>query len=88
MLRFVDAWACRAGTPEDEEDERSARAGQESGTSQVKGFGVESGSNTPEVEWQMPAAANNNAEDSNNNEGWIELDVHEPRLRDEEAGTA
>lgn len=23
MLKFVDAWACRAGTPEDEEEERA-----------------------------------------------------------------
>jgi hypothetical protein len=25
VLRFVDAWACREGTPEDEEDERAKR---------------------------------------------------------------
>ena len=28
VLRFVDAWACRVGTPEDEEDELERERGQ------------------------------------------------------------
>ncbi len=31
VLRFVDAWACKEGTPEDEEDERKTRKRADSG---------------------------------------------------------
>ena len=31
VLRFVDAWACREGTPEDDEDASAARAAEEAG---------------------------------------------------------
>ncbi|KAJ5317510.1 hypothetical protein PENANT_c036G09780 [Penicillium antarcticum] len=43
VLRFVDAWACREGTPEDEEDEKlnkSRTTGEDSGADQLFGEGT------------------------------------------------
>lgn len=43
MLRFVDAWACREGTPEDEEDEKAMRNTDSSSADDDAFFVVTSG---------------------------------------------
>jgi hypothetical protein len=95
VLRFVDAWACREGSPEDEEDERAKEMadGAESASvdivddplrSEQRGAGgVLVGDIARGDQHGMGIISTS----GNNAEGCIELDVQELRPhRDEEAG--
>lgn len=85
-LRFVDAWACREGTPEDDED-AAAKQGEMSGSNDGHGNNQEDGLSggvfAPHGEEHQPKTS---PESGNNGAGhdWIELDF---RTRaDEELG--
>lgn len=98
VLRFVDAWACREGTPEDEEDERTKRkadisSGEESASVGLVDNPVRSGQRgTGGVLVRHIAPGDRGGMEvtstSGNNVGeWIEMDVQELRpCGDEEAG--
>ncbi|KAL5334365.1 HCO3 transporter family-domain-containing protein [Aspergillus crustosus] len=82
VLRFVDAWACKEGTPEDDEDADSKR------NETVQSPTLEEGVLAAEVRDQgtlanLPPAHTRNESDTGHD--WVELDEIRP-TRDEELG--
>lgn len=96
VLRFVDAWACREGTPEDDEDaERRAAEetevgdGNRSGSNDVAERGLWSSNTGDELHSQRPHSTrdhdNEIRETTDVSDEWIELGIRVPE--DEETGT-
>ncbi|KAL1860074.1 hypothetical protein Plec18170_002023 [Paecilomyces lecythidis] len=96
VLRFVDAWACREGTPEDDEDaerreaeEREVGDGNRSGSNDVAERGLWSSNTGDELHSQRPHSTrdcdNEIRETTDVSDEWIELGIRVPE--DEETGT-
>jgi hypothetical protein len=98
VLRFVDAWACREGSPEDEEDERAKEmadvcTGAESASADIVDDPLRSeqrgagGVLVGDIARGDQHGMGIVSTFGNNAEGWIELDVQELRPHgDEETG--
>jgi hypothetical protein len=92
-LRFVDAWACREGTPEDDEDQQAqGKVMGEAAHDAVftaDAYPLNNGRNMSGESYAMPRVqvAVRDTSDTDNANEWIELDLHEPRApEDEENG--
>ena len=89
VLRFVDAWACREGTPEDDED---ARARVDEGSAEGEGCGCAPTSSADEgfARRSMSNGFTGNDESYFGHEAsaqeWLEFDVHMGMRMDEELG--
>ncbi|GAM36496.1 hypothetical protein TCE0_018f05638 [Talaromyces pinophilus] len=93
VLRFVDAWACREGTPEDDEDQRAqSKMMSEAADDAVftaDAYPLNSGRNMNAESYVTPRVQADVREtsDTDNTQDWIELDLQEPRApEDEEIG--
>ncbi|KAI9929973.1 hypothetical protein MW887_011783 [Aspergillus wentii] len=90
VLRFVDAWACREGTPEDDEDARAnaktdeLRGEGSSGGSGEDGFLSGRDGNAVNIDTASRAARADGHGSNESENDWIELDVR--MHTDEEIG--
>uniref|UniRef100_A0A093UVB1 Putative transporter n=1 Tax=Talaromyces marneffei PM1 TaxID=1077442 RepID=A0A093UVB1_TALMA len=93
VLRFVDAWACREGTPEDDEDQRAQSKivsdAADDAVFTADAYPLNSGRNMggdSYVTSRVQVGARDTSNTDNTHE-WIELNLHEPRApEDEEIG--
>jgi hypothetical protein len=93
VLRFVDAWACREGTPEDDEDQRAQSKmmsdAADDAVFTADAYPLNSGRNMNAESYVTPRVQADVREtsDTDNTQDWIELDLQEPRApEDEEIG--
>lgn len=93
VLRFVDAWACREGTPEDDEDQQAQikmmSDAAEDAVFTADAYPLNNGRNMNVESYITPRmdADVRETSDTDNTQEWIELDLHEPRApADEETG--
>jgi hypothetical protein len=90
VLRFVDAWACREGTPEDDED-RSAQSRLASDAADdaiftANAYPLNNGRNT-NGESRVASRVQDDTHSTSETHDWIELNLHDVRsLGDEEIG--
>lgn len=93
VLRFVDAWACREGTPEDDEDKRAqihvlSDAADEA-IFTANAYPLNNGRNSSSESHSTSCVQNeiHPTSETNDPHDWIELNLHEVRPPvDEEAG--
>ena len=91
VLRFVDAWACRKGTPEDDEDEQHAVGQGSDGIPGCPGRRDSDDDGKPSLAPQARfsrATGNGNETWLAGGDDWIELEVFENMKSDEELGRA
>lgn len=89
VLRFVDAWACREGTPEDDEDAnariRTLRDVADDEIFTANAYPLNNGQN--ENSESHTTARVHQTSGTNDTHDWIELNLYEARApEDEEAG--
>lgn len=93
VLRFVDAWACREGTPEDDEDQQAQNKmvndTAEDAVFTADAYPLNNGRNVNAESYvaRREDVGVRETSDTDHAQEWIELDLHEPRApADEEIG--